>query len=633
MRLSHLAAISAAFVCGHIPLAAAEDTQHLVPGDAAATATTEAVTSPAPSVETGSIEHPEASIPPPANADIGAAARVLLEPEPSPTSALDAAVPAKPSPEEKDRAALRDFYAGRHDEPLWVTKSGWTPKALLAIAGFAHAGEWGLDPKAYAVPKLVAATGGGPELPRDDLAKADMELSLAVLKYARHARGGLIPEPSKQLSSYLDRKPQLRDRKTVLDEIAKFDDPAAYLTDLQPKHPQFEKLRQAWLEARRAAQGRIIKLPAGPDLKPGDRDPQIALLRKRMGLEAPSAADETFYDSALAGAVKAWQSSKGMSTADGILTNATRAELAHTQKANADQLLANMQEWRWMPEDLGSFYVWVNIPEFLIRVVKNDEIVFTERITAGLVAKQTPIFSDQMERITFKSLWKVPDSIKVNEVWPSLMRGGGLMRQHNLRIERDGKDVDWHKINWSTANMKDYNVYQPPGGGNVLGLVKFSFPSKHYVYMHDTPDKYMFNWTRRANSHGCMRVRNPLDMATLILHEDKGWNRAKIDDLVRIGPDHNIIELDKKVPVHITYFTVRADKTGKIDTWGDIYGHETRIKQALAGKWDKIAIGRDHLAPVDQESAPRVAAKSANRRTAASVPANQNFLDSFLGGF
>jgi murein L,D-transpeptidase YcbB/YkuD len=192
-------------------------------------------------------------------------------------------------------------------------------------------------------------------------------------------------------------------------------------------------------------------------------------------------------------------------------------------------------------------------------------------------------------------------------------------------------EVDWRKIDWAKANMEDYTLWQPPGPKNQLGLVKFSFPSKHYVFMHDTPDKYMFNLARRANSHGCMRIRNPLDMATIILGADKGWERAKIDDLVKNGPEHNVITLDRKIPVHITYFTARVDKGGKIETWGDIYGHEKRIKQALSGQWARIAVPADHLAPLDQTAVPRVAAAGPGKQKqqAESV---QSLMSSALGG-
>jgi murein L,D-transpeptidase YcbB/YkuD len=148
--------------------------------------------------------------------------------------------------------------------------------------------------------------------------------------------------------------------------------------------------------------------------------------------------------------------------------------------------------------------------------------------------------------------------------------------------------------------------------------------------MHDTPDKYMFNWSRRANSHGCMRIRNPLKMAEVILNADKGWDRAKIDELVKNGPDHNLVPLDKKIPVHIVYFTARVEDGGKIATFSDIYGHEKRFTLALAGQWDKIKVGPDHLAPVDETSPPVAAKRKAPK--AKDDDSVMSLVNSSLGG-
>jgi L,D-transpeptidase YcbB len=591
-------------------------TQHLMPSSSPASAA--ASSQP---VETGSIE-----LAPPPNADIGAAARAMI---PVPKAAAEtalapaavqsdtkpdtAAITPPPTPEltldDKDQAALSELYTARKDEPLWVSPSGYSQSATALIAEMANAADWGLEPSDYTVPALATTSAS-----RDDLAKAEMGLSLALLRYARDARGARIPQPAKTLSSYLDRTPQVRDRKVVLETLAKSTDPVGTLLAIHPQHADFIRLRQAWLEVKRGKTAKGVQLGSS-DIKPGESGPHVVPLRKRMATASPTGADEARYDEVLVGAVRGFQSLKGLEP-NGIVDAATRRALSTSPKGDANQLLANMQLWRWMPEDLGSLYVNVNVPEFMIRVIKNGAPVFTERVTVGLVDKQTPIFSDSMERVTFKSIWNVPDSIKVKEIWPSLIRGGGLMRQHNLRIRRDdnGQDVDWRSINWARADMKDYDVYRPSGANNQLGLVKFSFPSKHYVFMHDTNEKYMFNWSRRANSHGCMRVRNPLSMAKLILNEDKGWDGAKIDGLVKGGPDHNVVELDRKIPVHITYFTARVDEKGEIKTWADVYGHQKRITQALKGEWTKISMGRDHLAPLDQSTPPRVAV--ASRRVA-----------------
>jgi murein L,D-transpeptidase YcbB/YkuD len=524
-----------------------------------------------------------------------------------------------------DRTALAAFYQARADEPLWVTGDGFTPKAHKALDELKRAGDWGLDPANFKVDDI----DGSPST--EALARAESGLSLAVLAYARHARGGNIAKPAEQLSSYFDRRPQWKDRGELLADLALADNPATVLAGLNPKHPQFELLRQAWLETLRAKKTKGAKLPAGSELKPGESHADIAMLRRRLGILADDAGAAQIYDEPLAQAVRGFQTLKGL-PADGVLTAETRTKLNQPIKGNTDQLAANMQMWRYVPAELGDMHVILNVPEYEIRIIKAGEELFHERVTVGLVNKQTPIFSDQIELVTFKSRWRVPDSIKVREIWPSLLSGGGMMRQHGLEMRRlDNEElVDWRKIDWSKTPMNDYVIWQPPGKINQLGIVKFSFPNKHYVFMHDTPDKHMFAWTRRANSHGCMRIRNPLKMAEVILAADKGWDRAKIDDLVKSGPDHNLVPLDKKLPVHIVYFTARVEEGGKLTTFGDIYGHEKRFALALKGQWDRIKVGPDHLAPVDESTPPKVASRRAPK--AKSDDSVLGLVNSVLGG-
>ena len=170
------------------------------------------------------------------------------------------------------------------------------------------------------------------------------------------------------------------------------------------------------------------------------------------------------------------------------------------------------------------------------------------------------------------------------------------MRYSDLESETD---IDPYSVNWSSANLKAYTFYQPPGEANVLGQVKFLFPNKHAVYMHDTPSKHLFDSSVRAFSHGCMRVRNPVKLAELVLGQDKGWSGEKVHELIEDGPEDNKIALDHKIPVHVTYFTAVPDDTGKIRTFRDVYGHEQRISLALEGRWGEIDIPPDHLAPIE----------------------------------
>lgn len=503
--------------------------------------------------------------------------------------------------DKSDRDALAQFYIARANQPLWVTEAGLNDKAKAIIDEVRRADDWGLEASDFDLPQPDL----GSEPTRDALVEAETKVSLAALKYARFARGGRIPDP-RQMSSYLDRDPPILSPVKVLDGLVATNDPGGYLAGLNPHHEGFQRLRKKLLEMRtqKTAEQPVIMPARGPLLAPGKRHPDVAILRQRLKVDLPAIAsngtapDPEFYDATLEDAVRAYQRDNGM-TQDGLVGRNTRAAL-NGGKRNVDEglLIANMEAWRWMPEDLGNTYVWVNLPEFLLRVVKDGKVIHEERIIAGQPDKQTPVFSHEMETVVMHPFWGVPDSIKVKELLPTLARGGSLERR-GLRLQYNGRDVNPMSVDWSRADIRNYHVYQPPGGSNVLGVVKFMFPNKHQVYMHDTPTKNLFNETTRTYSHGCMRVRNPMRLAEIILKEDMGWSADQVESTLRNGPENNNIALHSKIPVHVTYFTAWVDDAGELHSRPDVYLHEKRIRLALAGQWDRIPRHRDHLLPVE----------------------------------
>ncbi|MCP4780869.1 MAG: L,D-transpeptidase family protein [Hyphomicrobium sp.] len=524
-----------------------------------------------------------------------------------------------------DRAVLSEYYSARKYKAVWVDASGLKPRAKATLAEIEKAGDWGLDANAFVLPKSEETNAKTP-------AEAEITLSLAILKYARHAHGGRIMDPAGTLSSYLDRTPQLLEPKSVLVSIASDDQPDAYLRSLHPRHPQFERLRKAYLALREAGPPqKLVTLPKGSTLRPGKKHRHVALLRKRLGLEVPQVdgkpGNEKFYDEALKEAVIAFKKEKGIEPVNGIVNRSVRDALNNVRTITAEQLQANMEQWRWMPSDLGNLYVWVNVPEFTLRIAKNGEIVHTERAITGLVGKQTPVFSEDIKMIVFRPRWNVPNSIKVRELWPSLARGGRSFKRQGLRLSRNGRVIDPRSVDWSQDDIRHFDVYQPPGSGNALGNVKFVFPNKHLVYMHDTPTKSLFDKTTRTFSHGCMRIRNPQRMAEILLAEDKRWDTQQVDDLIKNGPGNNEVGIDRRIPVHVTYFTAWVDDEGETQTARDVYGHEKRIKLALAGKWLQIAKGPNHLAPVKID--PNMRARI-NQSQRPSTPGD--YIQSVLGG-
>jgi murein L,D-transpeptidase YcbB/YkuD len=561
---------------------------------------------------------------------------------------LDREIKGATDADKADREALSQFYVARSNQTLWLEGGALSAKARATIDEIARAEDWGLRAGDFELP--VADLGAAPS--RDVLAAAETQLSLAALRYARHARGGRIPNP-RDMSSYLDRDPQLVSPVKVLEQLATTSDPGGYLAGLHPKHEQFQALRKKLLEMRgvaaemvtTAAKPEPVRMPEdGPTLMPGKKHPHVALLRQRLAAASPPPAadgtppDPEFYDIPLQAALEAFQRDNAMKP-DGLVGRRTRIVLnggnpeqaAGRGKVDEDAIIANMEQWRWMPDDMGATHVWVNLPEFMVRVRKNGAVIHEERIISGQIDKQTPVFSHELETVVLHPFWGVPESIKVKELLPSLARGGSLDRR-GLKLQYNGKDVDATQIDWSRADIRNYHVYQPPGGGNVLGVVKFLFPNKHQVYMHDTPTKDLFNSRERTFSHGCMRVRNPVKLAEVILQEDKGWDAAHIRDLLDTGPENNNIALESKIPVHVTYFTAWVDDKGELQSRPDVYQHEKRIRLALAGKWNQIPRHRDHLLPVEYVR-PQIAENEYGMGGSGGPNALNTFFQNLFGGF
>jgi murein L,D-transpeptidase YcbB/YkuD len=459
------------------------------------------------------------------------------------------------------------------------------------------ANDWGLDASAFQLPASPGALAS-PEV----LAEAELKLSLAVLKYARHARGGRMDPTA--LSPIIDRRPHIYEPKSVLEAIAAVESADAYLRGLHPKHEQFKRLRQALLALSKGGGSAAAQIPSGPDFRPGDDHPQVALIRKRLG--AGKEGRDTRYDTALLEAVNRYQREHGLPVT-GIVDRRFRASLNEAASAGGapDEkkllIIVNMEKWRWMPENLGEFYVWDSVTEQYTRVYDHGKIVLQEKIVVGKPVTPTPTFSASMQFIVFNPEWNVPDGIKVNEIAPRLRGSGGggggflffggggggssetLQRLGGLRVTYNGHPVDPDSVNWSSVDIRRYQFIQSAGGKNVLGVVKFRFPNKHDVYMHDTPDRHLFGNGQRAFSHGCMRTQNPLHLAEVLLAHDKGYSPAQIHEMVASGAT-NEIKLTNQIPVHIAYFTAEADEKGQVRYLSDLYGLDSRVAGALKGQ-------------------------------------------------
>jgi murein L,D-transpeptidase YcbB/YkuD len=530
---------------------------------------------------------------------------------------------AKSMRDAAQQIALAEYYSVSNHRPLWVDESGLTPRGKAVMAEVAKADDYGLRARDYRLPDVASFNAADPNAV-DWLAGAEIKISIAVLEYAKDARGGRLTPLS--LSKNLDPTLYLPNPAEVIGFIAIRSDPAAYLRSFQPTHPQFEALRQKLIQARKgdapvaAPKPDVVIMPPGPILKLGVKNPQVALLRTRLKVPAKPGAKENVFDKDLRQAVRQFQRAHGAS-ADGIVGSGTRRMLngqpAPRQlkgQQEIDLLMVNMERWRWLPHDMGPFYVTVNIPEFRLRIMEDGEKMHEARVVVGKTNKQTPVFSDEMEEIVFRPNWFVPNSIKTEEIAPSLRRSGGffsgggwdtsVFQRHDLRIRGvSGRDIDPASIDWGNTDIRRYELYQPPGPRNVLGMMKFRFPNKHDVYLHDTTQKHLFANAVRLESHGCMRLQNPEQVATILLSRDQGWTASQVASAVA-GRDDNKIILKNHVPVYVTYFTAQVADDGSLTQYRDVYRHDTRMLAALSGRAAPRGLPGDEQVAVQARQRP-----------------------------
>jgi murein L,D-transpeptidase YcbB/YkuD len=476
----------------------------------------------------------------------------------------------------KERLIVETFYTGRDFAPLWIADGAMNDRAKAAAAYLAGVDADGLDPSEYPVPQIKA--GMEPEA----LAEAEIKLTDAVLTFARHAMSGRVHYSRVSADIIYDlAKP---DPANVLARVSKGQDVAAALDSFNPPQPQYKALKAKLAEAR-GGKGDPSKpvIPQGPVLKYSKdkkgnevlmEDPRVPALRQWFSLTAPDG--DTNYDKALSDSIAKFQKEQGLN-ANGQLTAATLEAInGPKREKTVDIILANMERWRWMPRDLGETYVMVNIPDFTLRVVKDNKLVWKTRVVVGKPTLPTPLLSADMKYITVNPTWNVPPSIIQNEYLPALQQDPQAMERIGLKVEqnRDGT----------------IRIYQPPGDRNALGRIRFNFPNKFLVYQHDTPDKHLFAHDKRAYSHGCMRVQDPLKYGEVLLGLTLPNEHYTADRLQKMfGGSEVNINFPAGIPDHLTYQTAFVDDAGALQIRDDVYGRDAKLISIMKGSERKVA--------------------------------------------
>jgi len=440
-----------------------------------------------------------------------------------------------------------------------------------------------------------------------------MKFTESMLDYARQAQSGRMHWS--QVSADIQYPEHPIDPAEVLANVTTAKDASAALDSYNPPHKLYRELKAKLAELRGQGDGPVIQIADGPALKytPARKkqpeilmeDPRVPQLRAKLGLSEN--AEDTHYDAKVAAAVRKFQEGADLKPT-GVLDDRTiKAMNSPKRDRQIDTVIVNMERWRWLPRQLGApslgdAYVILNIPDYTLKVMQNGAQVWTTRVVTGQPGVHaTPLLTETMKFITVNPTWNVPPSIIYNEYLPALQQDPTVLQRMGLRLEhnRDGS----------------IHISQPPGEGNALGRIRFNFPNKFLVYQHDTPDKQLFAREERPFSHGCMRVQNPDQYASILLNITEQSNRYT-PEKIRAMYGHSEIDLKfpTPIPVNITYQTAFVDEAGKLQLRKDVYGRDAAMLSLLRNGRNK-----------DLETVVAHSQPSYGRPPAGALPANVSF--------
>ncbi len=258
-------------------------------------------------------------------------------------------------------------------------------------------------------------------------------------------------------------------------------------------------------------------------------------------------------------------------------------ELNVPVEARIDQIRANLERARWVFRDIEDSYIIADIAGYRLDLVEEGERSWSTNVQVGKPYHATPVFKSRLQYIEFNPTWTIPPGILRNEILPAIRRDTSYLSRNNMSVlTNSGTVVDPATIDWAATAEGGfpYIIRQEPGTRNALGQVKFIFPNKYAVYLHDTPSRGLFARTERAFSHGCIRTQNPFDLAERLL-DDQGWDRARVDSVAESRETARVY-LETPVTVMLLYWTAQADADGTVRFRKDLYDRDARIIEGLA---------------------------------------------------
>jgi len=497
------------------------------------------------------------------------------------------------------------FYRGRTLSPAWIRDDLDLSDAASLLRALRGVEDDGLNPENYHLSSLEALISevtrhkvkGGPAVSAESLADLEMLLTDAFLLCGSHLVHGQVNPESVQSEWFI--KGRYEDLAAVLEKGLKAKDVGAALDSLRSTHSVYRDLRVALKQIRAEVYtGARPDFHPGPKLKAGDKGPGIKALREWLRASGDLAKSEDtgsdLFDPAFEAALEEFQSRHGLEP-DGVVGTETAAALAVTPEYRMRQVQANLERWRWVTSDLGERYILVNIADFSVHVIEGEDEIMSMPAVVGRPYRRTPDFSARMTHLEVNPFWNVPPRLAREDILPKIQEDPGYLAAQDIRVFRDwgpgAPEIDPTSIDWSALDPGSlgYKFQQRPGPMNALGQIKFVFPNKFDVYLHDTPAKSLFKKPVRDFSSGCIRVEKPLDLADYLLSGDPEWDRPKLEEALQSGGTRTIF-LKRPINVHVLYWTAWMDGAGRLHFRKDIYGRDAALYAALRQTPDEPGI-------------------------------------------
>ncbi|EON93529.1 peptidoglycan-binding domain 1 protein [Marinobacter lipolyticus SM19] len=487
--------------------------------------------------------------------------------------------------------ALPEFYSHREYTLAWSR----TEDRDALLEAIRAAERHGLIPSDYHYSLLATFAARTP----DDLgpeARVDLDLLLtdSLLLLTSHLLHGKVNRESLEAEWTANRHAQRIDE--IASQALETQQIPTLVDRLAPPQNGYQQL----LKAREFLQS-LQPIPwepivDGPTIRPGMTDHRLPLIRQRliaMGDLMPTISleeqvIERHYSDRLVAAVTRFQDRHGLDT-DGLIGRRTLDSLNITPQEKLAQLDANLERWRWLPEELGDTHIIVNIAGFELRMIRAGEEILKTRVIVGQPYRQTPLFSDRIRYLVFNPTWTVPRTIMTEDQLPTIRRDPDYLQKLDFTVYRgwgaDRERVDPDTIDWwlFSENNFPFQLVQEPGPHNALGRVKFMFPNEHDIYLHDTPARSLFSRSERTFSSGCIRVEDSFRLASLLLEGQDNWSREQINRTIS-SRELTKVYLKEPVPVHLEYWTTWVDSDGKRHFRNDIYGRNPRLIARLTEK-------------------------------------------------